>query len=128
MSLVTITGDSTTVYNFQQKVGEPHRLVMKEETLHTPEKILQLQQSRGTATANGNSRGKQKTYSKVTMGTTAPGIDGSDMSDTIILNLDGSVPVGCAAADVATVIDIAKAYLDSPKFLALFVGGDLADS
>lgn len=126
--LITLTGDKT--YNFHQKVAEPHRILMEEETLDTSTKRFELVQSRNTPVRNGESLGKQKSMSKLTVGTTAPNVSDSATSheDIIIVNIDGSVPLGAAAADVADARDVIVQYVQSDAFLNLLTDGDLANA
>jgi len=128
-TLITLTGESTAVYNFQQKVAEPHRLIMKEETLHSNAARFLLQQSRGTPTKNGESRGTQKSLSKITIDVSVPNVEGDGNNVMpLILNVDCSVPVGAESTDIDTAIDLAAAYVASADFRALLELGDMADA
>jgi hypothetical protein len=58
----------------------------------------------------------------------APGLDGVDLSDDIIGNVDVSIPVGVSSTDVDTFVDCLVAYVESSVFRALIEKGDLADA
>jgi len=128
-TLISVTGVSTTVYTFGQKIAEAHRLLMKELTLNTETHRFQLQQTRGTPVLNGLSRGKQKSVLKTTMDIDVPNSEGSgNIVDSMILNLDGSCPVGASDADVDLFLDLQAALISSPEYRAQFKSGDLADA
>jgi len=128
-TLLTFTGASTTVYNFQQEVAEAHRLLMKEEALHSDTHRFTLSQSRAFPTVNGNSRGTRKTRSKLTIDDDVLNTAGDgNNTEPIIANVDVSLPVGRSAANLATFQDALAAYVASQAFTDLIAEGQLSDA
>jgi hypothetical protein len=128
-TLLTFTGASTTVYNFQQEVAEAHRLLMKEETLSTDTHRFTLSQSRSYPVVNGASRGTRKTRSKLTIDCDVLNTAGDgDNTEPMIANVDVSLPVGRSAAKLAEFQDALAAYVASAEFTALIEEGQLADA
>lgn len=128
-TLLSLTGVSTTVYNFQKEVAEPHRLIMKEEALHSDAARFLLQQTRGFPSVNGDSRGTRRTSSKVTMDVDVPNSAGDgDITLPFLVDIGTSAPVGRSTAEVDTMIDLVAAYVQSAEFRALMTEGELSDA
>lgn len=127
--LLALVGASTTEYNFQQEVVEPHRLIMKEETLHTDAHRFLLQQTRSYPTVNGESRGTRRSSTKVTMDIDVLNKAGEgDITLPFIVDLGVSAPVGRDSTEVDTMIDLLKAYVASAEFRALLEDGELSNA
>jgi hypothetical protein len=128
-TILALTGASTTNYNFQKEVAEAHRLIMKEETMHSDTGRFLIQQTRSFPTVNGDSRGTRRTSTKVTMDVDVSNKAGDgDITLPFILDLSVSAPVGRDSTEVDTMIDLVAAYVNSAKFRALLEEGELADA
>jgi len=128
-TILALVGASTTAYDFQKEVAEPHRLILKEETLHSDAQRFLLQQTRSFPTVNGESRGTRRTSTKVTYDIDVPNKAGDgNITLPFILDLSVSAPVGRASTEVDTMVDLVSAYVNSAKFRALLEEGELADA
>jgi hypothetical protein len=66
---------------------------------------------------NGNFKGVLKTSMKFTRDYTVVGVDGSDLSSPIIIEVNYSIPVGVAAADVVENRQTVLALLDTDTIM-----------
>lgn len=119
----------TGTRNFVKEIAEPHRLIMKEQTMHSDASRLLIQQSRSYPVVNGISRGTRRTKSKLTFDVAVPNVAGDgNIVAPYIVDVNVSAPVGRSLADTDEVVALAAAYIASAEFRALIENGELADA